>query len=458
MIEKSIDLKVLIVYQGDSSSEFRKHIVEIITEYNQKVDNANITPMLFKGGGDSFESATYKHLRKYIISCDAAIAIVSSDKRYSSSAGNLWFEMGLWCGINLEKNLLVLVQEQPSNYDEQTNGKFPVDAPSNIVGQTAPRFKTKKGIDGPVNRFIGNKLADKLKSIAKKTAPFTCKDKIISTIARAYSVDDIENFYKCPNDDQYCTDNKFELYCTISELMRMENCNGEHGIIQHGISKIENLLDRIITLGVEYGAHGPKGNQEFRRQSIMLIANNLYSSLIEFSDNLRNLVVRESYDDKLDAWGRFKMFCVYRIQVAAKLFNHNHNLIKGVELQKTYRGIDSFVLWANDYLREKHKYIDPLLKLVLPKRDENLEKLQDIKDFVSGLYHILDVIYSENFLMYFASFKENDTVIDNVQDLPGELEKIRNNFPQSCPHFPNIWPRTETEKNTDQDILEGYRK
>ena len=449
---ESIDLKVLILYQGDEAPKFRGHIGEYINKLDlpELGSQGTVKPIIYQGEGDTFDAETYRGFRSYVFDCDIAIAILTKDQRASSTAGNLWFEIGLWCGLKSDKDILVLVQSPPSNYDEKKNGEFPVKLPSDVQGKAAPRFCTAKETNGYILKFLLKKLKEKAESITKNVTVYKCMDKIRHTIANGCDEDDIQCMIGCSGEYDCCTDNRRELFCLASELIRMEECNGEHFLIQTSLFKIRNSLNRIIDLRYNSNLHWTYSLREIKSQEKELKAhiNELYGILEKVFD-------RKFYNDNLRVWERFLKFCEYRIQVAANFARYYGGEPKRFDFIDLHERAKHFVEWLEEFLHTPGKYINPLRNGKKNIRDENVERMFDSEIFATEMAQILDTLGSNSFFNYLKVLIDNHIEVNKRDNTASGLNKIRTNLPHNIPKSgsPRIWPRTEEEKSEDIKII-----
>jgi hypothetical protein len=129
---------ILLIFQGLRANRYVKHVRDLLSQREYCVlQTWDKSPNL--------QDDILSRFRTDVDRSDAAICIVTPDLRAASTAGNLWLEIGLWCGLKSEHTLLVCAQDSPK-----------VDLPSDIRGRVARRFKTETELDDDVLRHIGD--------------------------------------------------------------------------------------------------------------------------------------------------------------------------------------------------------------------------------------------------------------------------------------------------------------
>ncbi len=460
-------IRVLILYQGKESGRFLKDAKNYINE--QQISSRVAGKIQFhceklsEGGDRDFSENIYQKLLEKIQSCDYAVALVTYDKRFASLAGNLWLEIGLWCGIKDPKSIMVLVQDVPDDWNEDLKGPFPVDVPSNIKGQVATRFKNTDALKKSILEFVIRKISkifeEQIKVAMKKkqdtesstedepdsagTVYAEKLDKIsYSFFQGKKEPEDIEDFLLCNNPED-CQYHKGELYSFSSELLRICKDSWEYDKIFTYLWKIGYWLNSLTD------TKNPPDKEKriyYHQQLIPTL-----KSLVSWIEGL----IKKSDNSDLKVWEKLQMYFEYRILLFAKYEEKFEKkvpkFLHAVSLKKLKDGIGIFTKWAQSYLDNPEQYNIPVPVKKKSLSNPRIEKMDNAKEFTMDMSILLEFFwrkYNDNCLTLI------DEELNGVQDkleMAEKLNTISNKFPHylNSAIYPRKWHRTAEERQKD---------
>lgn len=427
--------QVLIIYQGEEkerSQQFVEHIANIVNSCQY------FKPEVINYGPNTFDKKILDEFYSLVYQCDLAIAILLKDGRKASEAGNLWLELGIWCGIKSPNNLLFFVEDSEG-------AKFPSD----VGGILIPRFKKPEDLDGEIHEFLFNynKSSFESKNTHDNDGNYLDNFKIKDTITnRSGTIQDISSLFLCNKEDSECTYRQ-ELFYFISELLRMGRSNYEHAIIEKCLFLISKLIDRIITTYYYTGQRKMMAKNE--RQTLMLELDNIFQILYQTGEKLLERTDSNKTPEK-DVWQRIKYYLNYRLTIAQKNQNPN-NTFYG--LRYSGEQLNEFIKWCKQYHDTDSNLHDTLF---CPEKKE--DKLIETMDNHGRLARIMAWELERLGRDYFYTCREIISSglkeIEHVSHIPHKLMNIRNKLPHNntTVTLPKIWPRNSEERKESENI------
>lgn len=142
-------LKVWIIFQGDDASEPRDKL--ILGVYKNLAEGGMAVPHTTGAFPPDAKMTIHERVQKSLDICDAAIAIITEDDRGVYEAGNLLYEIGLWCGRKDPENLLICRDKSVD-----------VSKISDLAGVTIPAFSSEEELMRLATTHVA-KVRDKLR-------------------------------------------------------------------------------------------------------------------------------------------------------------------------------------------------------------------------------------------------------------------------------------------------------
>ncbi len=414
--------KALILYQGQNSSPLKEETVSYLS--TQK----HFDPITLNDGNNAFGQILYAKLIGTLANCQIAIALITPDPRPSSSSGNIWIEIGLWCGIKSPNSLLMLAHEDVT------------DLPSNILGNVIKRFNSIDTVKSAISDFISVAFSQNQIPYINIYNNF---DEIATKISygfteRMHDIASIHQLLKCDDHNVNCF-HKENLYHFGSELMRIRTTMREHFTIQYCLSRIEYYISRIEQL------RSPK-DEDLR----LIKAEHLYQLISFMKTFSKEHLVRTTDEKDFDPIQRLKQFLEYRLQVARK------QQLRGVKFQgigsanSIMLHLDSFIKWLDESLEHQEKYDHSLTIFDKESRKSLHKALLFSREMTIVLNELGSILYTE----IHEHITNHLNKIDNISKLAIAISAI---MEQQFPHNKvevdtiRIWPRTAEEKKLDEN-------
>lgn len=438
----SRDINVIVLFQGGLGESLAKSVCDGLRKANHPYSTYNINPFRLSDGENSAD-IVHEKLIKTIKIYDNAIAIISFDPRPASSAGNIWMEIGLWCGVKSRSNLLICMQEHTdvkmiSNMEGIVQNSFKYDP-----NETTNLSNASDTIIKKFYQFIQNQKETKSKNFLKEEAKKLAKIKN-TILDGADHIQDVSQLFICNKTGEPINcDKKSVLFQFSSELMRMGKSSWEHNYIQFSLSEIGSILNLIVkTYQRELKDEKDKLYAYENRMELLRELRETVSKLLVF---FKDTVQRDGYKEKLKPVEKLKKYINYRIDIAEIYFQTKKHakFPRGSceNCQQLKERVESFFV----------KWLDKFPKIIT--QYENFDFNPKGKDEVgwSDLYHYKDValqlsklfeILGDNFFDETRKvFKEERGKILNS----GEVTKIIADIPEKLPHnfsqtVPAIWP------------------
>lgn len=184
---KGSPLDVLLIYQGEAAANARDFIVHFLKDV---LSPGDVRVRCVSDGAADLSETPLSNLKRLVESCDAAIAILADDLRPASTAGNLWFEVGLWLGLKSPDTIMLL------DYSPRCNGGEEIRALSALQGSVIPIYELSSELTTHLYRFTVKLQAASSASLSDESlappAAVSDSDRRRKMVFISYSHDDVE--------------------------------------------------------------------------------------------------------------------------------------------------------------------------------------------------------------------------------------------------------------------------
>lgn len=129
-------MEVVLLFQGADGNPIRDAIASHLRSHPEEI-GARFGVTLVSEGAAHGASPIHQRVRQQLAQADAAVAILSKDERPASTAGNLWYEIGLWYGLKERAqdpagaSILLLID---TDDEREKDPAWPVDPPTDLHG------------------------------------------------------------------------------------------------------------------------------------------------------------------------------------------------------------------------------------------------------------------------------------------------------------------------------------
>lgn len=445
------NLKILVLYQGKDAKNVRQHVGE-------QLERAGVNPNRVTNVEEN--TLTLQKFTELAQECNGAVAIIVPDERSASEAGNIWFELGYWLGVNSFDTILMCLQKAPDNYDFNNSGPWPVKQISNLEGYPRCEFQEPKDLDVHIVRFV-NKLKDKLKPYNPQirhdeNGVYNEQLKIKDSILRGMNGCNPSDLQKCPDrtGEPECLYRKQSL-CLIAELFRIGRFNKEYAAFESCLYRIAHNCTQILATNDQDELR--ESERHSKRRQLMRDLQGLIEELHEAGEQL--LRRDESYNENpMSVWEHIERFLEYRYRV----YKVNQWLITGESditenIEQCKENVTKFCKWAqivNSEIYKQTRFYKEGYYQFVNENDEAEMMLTSGVELASEIGHVL----TEQGQLYYGQCNKvintNLARITRNRNIQEIFKEIRKNFPHNSriSDLPRPWPRDEEEKKKYQYI------
>lgn len=373
--------KVWIIFQGDEGKDIVKDLSD---EFLKCSNEKNIIFHCTSFHPDNAEGSVYKRVQQDAAECNAAIAIIANDLRGASTAGNLWFEIGLWLAQRPSDRLIICKKENVT-LDSKHNELI-----TDINGKVVPSFTNNETLWNHIFKFVTT-----LDLKPKKNNQSTQYNKI----------DDIYNknkssmwltghSYHCHSkNNQVCSfrEQSFEF---SAELLRMGKVNRERELLALIISRIATYSGMYRTEKEECDNKNIPFKLTNKRRKILKNLNKSLVKIIDFDAKINS----PHYSDQREPLERVSMFLTYRLETCCNLFEEfrkRDEVYESEDELKTLvtRGIKTFIDFVKCYGDHRQLLIDYAEQDTFC--NEIRELSYDSEKMAKFLYALGDIYYTK---------------------------------------------------------------
>lgn len=451
--QKKNDIKprIVILYQGPEGTPIRKHVLERLKHYG-----AEPVEVAFNEEALEDDIRINSRVISAFMKCDAAIALLTKDPRKSSAVGNLWLEVGLWIGLKSRETIRIFQQEHPDDWDVKKDGEWPVKLPSNILGESCPRFKT--------NEELSERVAVFVEKIRNKMRPHICVDthtfdgvyrdglKIKDILMNKQALWEPANLHLCQEreEEPSCVYRK-ESIGLLCELFRMRQSSREHWLLEACFHRLRHLCK--IAVVTDYMKADPFTSAEQRQKAI----DEIHQIVNLLLSTAKELLIRPSVKGTTvdDEWERLRFYLNYRLNLTYYLRERS---LPSKSVKKLHRqDVDFFCDWAKELADPNYKslsYYNNGFKPFGPRNQEILavRRYKKCQGIARGISNALAFLAYEFFSQCDNIINENVVALTDYRKITESIRKVRNGFPQNRPEskLPRIWPRSTRDNEAQQ--------
>ena len=420
---------VLLLYQGDIAHDV---VDQLLLEFRKHSDFELIK---VSDNDGTFDVELVNECTDKIQNCKAAIAVVAPDPRNSIKAGNIWFEIGLWCGLRSKDTLWFAVAEEVGD-----------DLPTDVVGHAEPRFKSVDQLCKQILGFLDN--LSRRGAFGEVDTDYDAEQKVYDTIVRRWnSAGNTNRLYQCGNrkDGTDCAYRR-EFTRFLSELLRMGRSNREHAVIEDCIHQMPQILESIIpTLSgsrlteIKNPVAVPKRRTEIRKLTKVL------RRLRQTSE----LLLERKNRPGTEPWQRVYHYLCYRMEVAQKVTDNDlRNRLQEdtVSLPDLLSGLPDFIKWAANCEDASSGYGNSVIYVASVKdANEHMSRLYDMLRMTTGIGIVLEYFGQVYFGLCRDIIKTGLAQAGGMASMPTKVEGIRRGLPHNNSKviLPKIWPSSE---------------
>ncbi|MFC1763617.1 hypothetical protein ACFL6U_16255 [Planctomycetota bacterium] len=436
---------VLILYQGDKATPFRKHIVERL-----EIAGCKPSALRYNEYDHNDGVALYERLEEAVEKCDAAVALVTLDEREASSCGNLWMEIGYWLGRKHRKTIKIMLQSQPSDWAKDI--KWPVEPPSNIVGQHCPRFSDDKDLSTLITEY-SNEVKDMLRKpqigdTHTKDGIYIDRHKISEILLSDKAGINPEDLYECPIRNKKCNYRK-ESISLLCEFLHMEEVSWLDWLASVFFNRLCHLC--LKTVNTDY--EGVINNPYYRR-------NSRCTSIDEIHNMVKSILGAISYakypagkpHNAKNKWEKLKDYLMYRLNLD---YYRKWGIPDEVTKESHKKDIESFCEWAKWWERGDYRQSDYYKNGFRPTgRSETIEEQEaeqflDNGRFASRISKALNLHHATFRGEYTSAFSKSKMKLTNNTRIAQAIQVMCKHLPQNRidSQFPRIWPISINDKD-----------
>jgi hypothetical protein len=418
-------LEVWVIYQGKVSESFIDD--QLSKKFNEFQEEAPIIFHITRNKSKSAEGNIYTRINEDLARCKAALALVTSDNRKASEAGNLWLEIGMWLVSKDPDDLLICVNEEVS------------ELISDLKGKAIHRWSKLDDLWVEIIKHV-YRIKEKYFPNSNDTSSETSKAR--KKINDTFDPGDDRWFgsemYKCPLQREHCgfRENSFEF---TAELLRMGRSNWERSSIICTLLQIAECANNIVST-TSVGQHDTELTKKF---------DNLHNKINIFFEESKKLLVRNNnYKKEWDICQRLEGYIKHRLKCAHELCDSGHLPLpfRPILLKTWISTIDKFIKWANDF-NQKGIGLDILEQTLLHNNGNRNKFLADLiiwGDYCAKVAQVLELLGKNYFESCRAQLKTHLQSIDNKHKMHEVLKKAVESLPHNDPEngHSSIWPKS----------------
>ena len=417
--EDNARYQVWLIYQGKRGEELCQTLLPALEgladfQFNRSAYN-----------NQTAAGSIYGNVMLDLARCDFAVAVVTKDERPAWSAGNAWFEIGLWMGRRDPSRLVVCLEMS----DE------PVSLISDLSGVAAPRFSGVDDLRAHVTEFLHT-------CSTRHVPALTHENERRRRVQDVFGAPDAAwlrpESYECRlRDATVPCEFKQSSLEFAAELMRMGRASHERDAVAHGLMRIGHLSMHVLDL---WKAEPRTPSLDAVRQDMMGIAESLHL-LFQTADELLMNGGRR-YPDPFSVDARLSAFLEHRLRFAVDLGSELPAFRVSSWQVKHYAKLEAsdFVDWARQF---EKRYIQDR-----PAPDERARLRDQLaewgRDYCLRVAEILEMLGCWLFSKGRKAIKSTLPTEPHPDRVDAAFEAVVRSLPHNVsPRVaPRIWPDT----------------
>ena len=427
--EEKTKPRIVILYQGENATTYRKHVVERLKYYN-----AEPVEVAFNEEGYEDDVEINKRVIGDMMKCDGAIALLTKDTRAASACGNLWLEVGLWIGLKSRRTIRIIQEGQPDSWDK--NEEWPVKLPSNMLGEYCPEFKTNDKLSELINVFV-----EKIRSVLRPSSNvdnhtekgiFIDELKIKDILMKDSIAWGPGELYFCQerNEKNYECLYRKEMIVLLCEFLRMGECDWDHWLIEVCFHRLTHLCKVAVLVDYMETIKDPITRAEQRQKAI----DEIHDIVSLLGSNAEKSLKWPSGKEAVTSsgWEKLKDYLVYRLNLAYCLKWHS---VPNDRTRNSYiDDVNYFCAWAQELSNDDYKTHSYYKEGFIPfgsvnTASEMVLRFQNCLNIAKDISQSLSALKTEFFAQCCGAIENGTNILTDPSKFINSLRTIRGSLP-----------------------------